>query len=68
MNMIWLLQWAVSFQQRLRRRRLFEPKAEFSAYCAQIASAGPGYMCASKQKSLRGGTEEERYLYLAAGG
>jgi len=56
--------------QQRRRRRLFVLKAKVAAYsyCViQLVNAGPGYVCVSKLKTIRGGREGERVsaIYLA---
>jgi len=60
-----LLQRVVGLQHQ--RRRLFMLKAEVTAYCAQLASAGPRH-CESELKTLGDGMEGESALarYLVA--
>jgi len=45
-----LLQRAAGLQRR-QRRRLLVRNAEVAAYCVQLASSGPGYVCAETENS-----------------
>jgi len=62
-----LLQWAVGLQQQ-RRHRLSVRKRVITAYCGQLAGAGPGYVyvCLNRKLSKCWSVEGESVIPLQA--